>query len=84
MEEKHEKLERVTVAQAAEELCISPLTVRGMMECGILPIGIVKESPKRCTYIIYRNMLDEFKSGNSALEVLKKVGGCRIEYVQPN
>lgn len=75
------KLERVTVARASEELCIAPLTLRGMMECGILPIGIVKQSTKRCTYIIYRNMLDEFKSGNSAQEVLKKVGGCRIEYV---
>ena len=79
-----EKLERVTVAQASEELCITPLTLRIMMECGILPIGIVKKSIKRNTYIIYRNMLDEFKSGNTAKEVLKKVGGCGIEYVQPN
>lgn len=53
--------ERVSVAQAAKELGISPGAVRVRMESGMLPIGqVVQGSGKNKSYTIYRNLLDKY------------------------
>lgn len=53
--------ERVTVAQAAEELGMSPQGVREHMKRGLfkIPIGEVTKTSTQYTYHIYRRMLDK-------------------------
>lgn len=66
-------LERVPVARAAEELCICSLTVRFLMEKNCLPIGFIKKSQKRNTYVIYRNLLDDFKANGGSKLIAQKM-----------
>lgn len=52
---------RVTVAQAAEELGIHVATLRYMLETEQIPIGrcIRRKGSKRRTYLIFRDKLDK-------------------------
>lgn len=54
-------MERLTVAQAAELLQISPQMVRHHMELGSLPIGRVlgHSGGHRKTYLIYRELIEK-------------------------
>jgi hypothetical protein len=53
-------MERVTIRQAASELHLTMETVRILMQQGVLDIGYVKVNEKgRCTYIIFRHLLDQ-------------------------
>ena len=59
---------RVSVAQAAQELGLDVATVRLWIETGQLPIGryIKRRGAKRGTYLIFRDSLDRElgKNGN--------------------
>lgn len=61
-------LERVTVKQAAHELGMDITSVQHMMRQERLPIGIAmkKEGKIKWHYYIFRNMLDDFKSGRNS------------------
>lgn len=54
---------RVTPTQAATELNMSVLTLRGLMQQGKLDIGfaIKQDGKKKWTYLIYRKKLDRAK-----------------------
>lgn len=54
---------RVTPTQAAAELNMSVLTLRGLMQQGKLDIGfaIKQDGKKKWTYLIYRKKLDRAK-----------------------
>lgn len=54
---------RVTPTQAAAELNMSVLTLRGLMQQGKLDIGfaIKQDGKKKWTYLIYRKKLDKAK-----------------------
>ena len=52
----------VPTAQAAEELQMTPPTVRYLMEVGQLPIGDWYRRQERGVYIIYRGLLDKEKA----------------------
>ncbi|MEE0390602.1 helix-turn-helix domain-containing protein [Thermoguttaceae bacterium LCP21S3_D4] len=68
---EYEKLERVTVKQAAEELNMDHETVKYLMRKERLPIGyaVLREGCKRTTYYIYRDALDAYKKN------MKMLGG---------
>lgn len=53
----------VPVKQAAKELHMDVLTVRHLMQAGLLDIGFYSKRPgcKRGHYIVYRKLLDEEK-----------------------
>ena len=55
--------ERVTVNEAASELRVSVLTLRGLMQQNKLNIGyaIKQDGNKRWSYFIYRKLLNEEK-----------------------
>ena len=55
---------RVSTAQAAKELHMSPLTLRYFMQHGQLPIGMAqkREGNKHYCYVIYRGLLDKYKA----------------------
>lgn len=57
------KLERVSVKQAAQELNLTPDQVRLRMQYEMLPIGEVfrRKHGKRYQYTIYRGLLDKYK-----------------------
>ena len=54
---------RVTLKDAAKELGMSELTVRGLMKQGKLPIGCALKHDKasKWSFFIYRKPLDEVK-----------------------
>lgn len=59
-EKEGNSMEKVTIRQAAEELHLTMETVRILMQQGVLDIGYVKVNEKgRCTYIIFRHLLDQ-------------------------
>ena len=59
-ERKKVSMERVTIRQAAKELHLTLQTVRLLMQQGVLDIGYVKVNENgRCTYIIFRHLLDQ-------------------------
>lgn len=55
---------RVTTAQAAQELQMDKLTLQVLMQTNQLPIGyaVKKEGKSRYGYYIYRHLLDAEKS----------------------
>ena len=56
-------MEKITVKEAASILNISPQAVRVQMDRGILKIGKVVPSiasGQRKTYLIYRELIDDF------------------------
>ena len=53
---------RVKPVQAAEELGMSALTLRCLMQQEKLPIGYAIKHEKRWSYFIYRKPLNELKS----------------------
>ncbi len=54
---------RVTLKEAARELGMSELTVRGLMKQGKLPIGcaLKHQNASRWSFFIYRKPLEEVK-----------------------
>ena len=53
-------MERVSVAQAAKELEMTPLTVRVLMQQKQIDLGYVMTGENGChTYIILRSLLDK-------------------------
>lgn len=68
-------MERVTTKQAAAELHMSVLTLQTLMQQGILPIGVAVRRKGRYQYIIYRNMLDDYKANQTNLmQVIGSMG----------
>lgn len=56
------KIERITVQQAAEELKMTPLTIRGCMMDGSLPIGyVIGKGKQRKTFVIYKEAVEKEK-----------------------
>lgn len=57
------KLETVSVVQAASELGLTPDQLHLRMQYGVLPIGEVfrRKHCKRYQYTIYRGLLDKYK-----------------------
>lgn len=62
---KEDRVQRITVKEAAQELSMDPQCLRYMMRKGTLPIGHVLESEERCTYYIYREKLDNYLAGKT-------------------
>lgn len=59
-ERKEPEMERVSVAQAAKELEMTPLTVRVMMQQKQIDLGYVMTGANGChTYIILRSLLNK-------------------------
>lgn len=54
-----EKVERMTVQEAAEYLGITPQLLRMLMDKGELRIGKVVRNKRRNTYLIYRELIEE-------------------------
>lgn len=55
-------MERITVKQAAKELCMTELSVRGLMLDGTLQIGyVIGRDKQRKTYVIYREAVEQEK-----------------------
>ncbi|MDD2981723.1 MAG: DNA-binding protein [Hespellia sp.] len=56
-------MERVKTKEAAQELNMDLETLQYLMRKERLPIGqaVRKENAKRCTYYIYRGLLDQYK-----------------------
>lgn len=54
---------RVSSKQAAEELHMDVLTLRGLMQIGKINIGYALKKPGKTKYgyVIYRNLLDQEK-----------------------
>lgn len=52
------KMERVTVQEASNVLGMTPHAVRLLMQQGQLNIGYVIRQEYRCTYLIYKDLLD--------------------------
>jgi hypothetical protein len=51
-------MERVTVQEASNALGMTPHAVRLLMQQGQLDIGYVIRQECRCTYLIYKDLLD--------------------------
>jgi len=72
-----EELERVTTKQAAAELHMSILTLQTLMQQGILPIGVAVKRKQKYQYVIYRNMLEDYKRNQTNL--MKAIGNMGKE-----
>lgn len=72
-----EEMERVTTKQAAAELHMSILTLQTLMQQDILPIGVAVKRKGRYQYIIYRNMLDDYK--RNQINLMQAIGGMGKE-----
>lgn len=57
------KIEKVSTAQAAKELCLTEKSLRSMMKHGKLPIGVydTKDGNEKADIVIYRGALDKYK-----------------------
>lgn len=60
---REDGMQRVTTKEAASELNIDLETLQYLMREQRLPIGysVRRENAKRCTYYIYRGLLDAYK-----------------------
>ena len=54
--------QRVSVKNAARELGVSELTVRGLLQEGKLDIGYALKHENRWSYFIWRKPLDDLKA----------------------
>lgn len=55
---------RLTIAEAAERLGTTPLTVRYLIDTKQIP-ALVKRNQKRTTYIIVRSVFEDWLSGRN-------------------
>lgn len=53
-------MERISIEQASKDLGMTPQFIRKAMKEGRLPIGKAIKGTERCSYFVYREMLDKY------------------------